>query len=530
MKSSTRKQLYAVCAIITILSFFLLLYFPIQPKGNILDEGWVIQNPDGETPIHFPYQQPVEGLETVVFTKTFSYTSGDALVLTWLKGQAAIVLLNGQMIFSMGNAAEPTANIWNSVFLVHLPEPINDQNVLEIHLTSASYPLNISIPPYIMSLEKAEKRVGLVDFLYNDVLLISIGSSLLIGIILIVLSMLLKKGWSPEVFLGLASILGAVECFDYIFRISTGSLAAFLIVKKILMIAGYLSALSFVAGTEKYYHGNLKISRYLAVPTLLSILMFAVARDLVGLTNMLGLLNIVLFIDLGIAVVLITKGGRGKDWLLIPAIWLVLSLMQMILIEVFELPWPYIMQQIILLSTVIFGFNLLVDFNRIYSEKLDLEKRIDLDSLTTAYNRNILSKTTPNQYDVLILMDLDNFKSYNDKYGHQSGDKLLIQFADIIKGNLRPHDVVVRYGGDEFLVLLSEIGIIDAEQVALRIRLQFEQLTKKDKLSVSYGIERIEQSLDSDFNKADRLMYAMKQAKYLQNKVKRKEQEKDEGH
>ena len=141
-----------------------------------------------------------------------------------------------------------------------------------------------------------------------------------------------------------------------------------------------------------------------------------------------------------------------------------------------------------------------------------------MDTLTTAYNRNILGKTASEQYDVLILMDLDNFKAYNDKHGHQQGDLILIKFTEIIKNNLRHEDLVVRYGGDEFLVLLSGINIPDAEQVALRIRRDLEEATRSDNLSVSYGIEKLEHSLDSDLDKADRLMYAMKQAKQIQLK------------
>jgi len=154
-----------------------------------------------------------------------------------------------------------------------------------------------------------------------------------------------------------------------------------------------------------------------------------------------------------------------------------------------------------------------------------LERRIVLDTLTTAYNRNILRKASTGQYDVLMLMDLDNFKAYNDKYGHQQGDQMLIRFTEIVKKNLRHNDLVVRYGGDEFLLLLSDISIIDAEQVALRIRRDLEDETPDDKLSVSYGIEKMEHTLDSDLIKADRLMYAMKQAKQIQLKNNLKKQD-----
>ena len=221
----------------------------------------------------------------------------------------------------------------------------------------------------------------------------------------------------------------------------------------------------------------------------------------------------VMLIDLIFAVFFIFKEAREKSWMVLPAIWLILGLLEILAVQIFKFPWPYVMAYITLLSTVLFGANLLIEFNHVFLEKADLEKRIDIDTLTTAYNRNVLGKACKNQYDVLILMDLDNFKSYNDRHGHQKGDRILIQFAEIVKSHLRPNDLVVRYGGDEFLVLLSDIGIIDAERVADRIRKEFEELTVDDQLSVSYGIEKIVQSIDSDLTKADRLMYAMKQAK-----------------
>lgn len=522
MKPFPRKLRYAVCAIAIFIVLFLVLYLPIQPQGQVLNSGWQILDQGSQKSVELPYQQPIQGLTTLVFKNQLTYSSGEALVLTGLKGQAVQVKLNGHIIFWLGDPSAPTANFWNKSFIIPLPEPDSAENDLEIWLTSASFPINISTPPYVMDLEVAAWRVAWIDFAYNDLLMISIGGALLIGLILILLSLIRKKGWSAEIYLGLASIFGALETFDYQFRVSTGSLETFLLVKKILMMAGYLAAFFFVAGMEKYFRNNLKISKYLAIPSAITVFLIAGQNDLVRLSNLLTPLNFVMLIDLMIALGFIIKGSRGHDWLIIPAVWLVAGFLQMLAVQIFNFSWPYVMSYIILLSTIVFGINLLIEFNQVFMEKEDLEKRIDIDTLTTAYNRNVLAKADQNQYDVLILMDLDNFKAYNDRHGHQKGDRILIQFAEIVKNNLRQNDLVVRYGGDEFLLLLSEISIIDAEQVALRIRNEFEELTVKDRLSVSYGIEKIEHSLNSDLKKADRLLYAMKHAKRMQNNIDKK--------
>jgi len=499
------------------LVFFFALYLPVQPSGQIIQSGWSVESEGKLIPIELPYQKSIQAVETVVFRNSIQYCDGQALVFSWPRGQAVAVTLNGETIFSMGDAAQPSANIWNKTFLIQLPAPEQEENELVLRLTSGSYPISLSIAPYILDLQRAQRRVALIDFLYQDLLLISMGSAFLTGFLLILMSMIQKKSWSAEFYLGLASLLGALEGFDYAVRVSSGSLASFLVLKKVLMIAGYLACLFFVAGLEQYYHGRLRFTHYLALPNLAAALLVAWQPDLIRLANLLPALNVILLAELIIAVVLIIAGKRGGRWLIIPAVWLLAGLLQMIIVQIFQIPWPYVMQNVLLASTVMFGINKLIEFNRIYSDKLDLERRIDLDVLTTAYNRNVLEKTIPEQYDVLILMDLDHFKAYNDCYGHLQGDKILVAFTKIIKKNLRAQDAVIRYGGDEFLVLLSEISLLDAEQVAQRIQHQFEEIADDEQLSVSYGIEKIEHSIDSDLNKADRLMYAMKHAKHLQS-------------
>lgn len=74
----------------------------------------------------------------------------------------------------------------------------------------------------------------------------------------------------------------------------------------------------------------------------------------------------------------------------------------------------------------------------------------------------------------LLMLDLDHFKQYNDKYGHLVGDRLLKDIAQIIKSAVREIDLVGRYGGEEFAILLPDTGISGAKLVAERIRAQIQ--------------------------------------------------------
>jgi diguanylate cyclase (GGDEF)-like protein len=110
----------------------------------------------------------------------------------------------------------------------------------------------------------------------------------------------------------------------------------------------------------------------------------------------------------------------------------------------------------------------------------------------------------------IILMDLDRFKQYNDSHGHNAGDEMLVAVAAIISRESRDEDLVVRYGGEEFLVVLPRTGTEQASSVAERIRRGVKAQTT---LSISAGIATYTLGLDFDTMtaQADRALYAAKE-------------------
>lgn len=112
-------------------------------------------------------------------------------------------------------------------------------------------------------------------------------------------------------------------------------------------------------------------------------------------------------------------------------------------------------------------------------KKSELERLATTDGLTGVLNRRHLDRRIATEFDryrryrhdlALVIIDLDNFKTINDSISHQAGDEVLRQVARILMGQIRHLDVVGRYGGDEFVVLLTETELDVAATVAERIR------------------------------------------------------------
>jgi diguanylate cyclase (GGDEF)-like protein len=119
-------------------------------------------------------------------------------------------------------------------------------------------------------------------------------------------------------------------------------------------------------------------------------------------------------------------------------------------------------------------------------QELEIERLAMTDALTGVYNRRTLfdlgekelsrARRTGASLSAIIL-DLDHFKRINDKYGHLGGDTVLLRFVEVVRGCLRTSDVLTRYGGEEFCILLPDVGIAGARVVGERIRAAIEAST-----------------------------------------------------
>jgi len=133
---------------------------------------------------------------------------------------------------------------------------------------------------------------------------------------------------------------------------------------------------------------------------------------------------------------------------------------------------------------------------------LQMEELANTDSLTGLYNRlyfqNRLSQelklAQENKFPLSVaILDIDNFKRFNDTYGHLFGDKVLKKLSELMRSSLRATDVIARFGGEEFIILFIRTGLKDAYKKAEKLRGKISSMTVTDmdasaSVTVSFGV------------------------------------------
>jgi diguanylate cyclase (GGDEF)-like protein len=223
-------------------------------------------------------------------------------------------------------------------------------------------------------------------------------------------------------------------------------------------------------------------------------------------------------------------------FLLIPQMWLThsesplrttlsLALMSFLIIlwmgalNLAEFVFVYQFAIAIVASTAYFGLAIPL----LASDNDQLRKRLMFDRLTGAITRDLmlfqaeqeLARTRRGAISCLAVVDLDSFKGINDRHGHTAGDRALMELAAIMRRQTRNADVVARYGGDEFVIILPDTSLQDARKrmASVREALRHSIAIEDETLTISVGLA---ESLPDDdftrwFERADALLLLAKQ-------------------
>ena len=169
--------------------------------------------------------------------------------------------------------------------------------------------------------------------------------------------------------------------------------------------------------------------------------------------------------------------------------------------------------------------------NKLKVQEKELKLLASTDPLTKLYNRRYFTEASEHILDLakrngkdlsIIMLDIDEFKKINDTYGHKIGDDTLVSFAETLKEHTRKSDVICRFGGEEFIILLPETDVNGATRIAQKIREVIEELIVKIdekielKFTVSIGLSQVnvekEETIEAAINRADEALYSAKKS------------------
>lgn len=150
---------------------------------------------------------------------------------------------------------------------------------------------------------------------------------------------------------------------------------------------------------------------------------------------------------------------------------------------------------------------------RLIYERNKLLEVANIDFLTGTYNRRILDSI--DKFSVVALCDIDDFKSINDTYGHDIGDRVLKVVSKILMDNSNNEGIICRYGGDEFLVIFKKCSLELVKEKMINVSIMLNNYFKYSKMNISFsvGISFYEsgKSLNETIKEADIALYDAKE-------------------
>ena len=167
----------------------------------------------------------------------------------------------------------------------------------------------------------------------------------------------------------------------------------------------------------------------------------------------------------------------------------------------------------------------LSDITMMKKLQTEIVNRASIDGLTQVYNRNkfdeiVTTEIQNSQNDArplsMAILDIDNFKIFNDTYGHLIGDEVLIQLAQTVDRSMREEDTFARWGGEEFVILFKDTSLTHAQSIAekLKEKIQANQHPKAGQITASFGLCQYKrgETLETLFKRCDDALYCAKKS------------------
>lgn len=458
--------------------------------------------------------------------------------LPYIDGNSIKVYFNNILIGGSGNLFSTNSLRWNrpELFLIP-PNLIKDTNTLSIEVNTENT-IGIFEPVFLGEFNHIKHRYYMLFFLNQILTNFNVTLFTIVGLLFLLIPLLIRENYHR-------AMIGGALIFYGIYNIDYGYIPflpiPYSLYKKIIISLLYLSVPFYALGFtyEFGFKGLFRKTSYLLLILNISLIfvLLSTPNNSVVVRETYLKLNFCVFL--------------GILWILLIFIKKVISSIEEKRFEVYlsyfliSLYFPYAFRDVYILVTnmthpllnqnilPIFLFanlmHVLDDFAIVYRKFLLERKKAALlelesmrDPLTGALNRRFILKIAeilPDNYAIAIL-DLDNFKYLNDLHGHLVGDCVLKSFAQEIRKYIRKDDHIVRYGGDEFILMLYKCNMEEARTILEKIHSSLSKYPIKCHnqivfVSFSYGLADKSQgnTLNDLIKVADKNLYETKKAK-----------------
>lgn len=418
------------------------------------------------------------------------------IVLPRIEAQGIELYVNWRREFKIGGP-ENNVKLRAKTFSIPVNLKAGD-NVIVLRIWTLSR-LSITVPVFIS--DNPTKYLIVSDALFCWFPGIMAASILMMGVLFLVVGHRLAIRRYFFSYMGLALLFIGIHLFHYTYIPCLSDIALYTFFNKLLLASLFIS-ISFYYPAMETLVGRLKTWRWVMIYGLIS------ASFIMFSPNLYKALRFSLWIIIPLFILLITYGFAKlihfrNFYFTVPTIILVIASLHSYTSYLFN----FNIQPIFVFGVSYKAYSFL-HFLITELEFLNREReKVYLDPLTGAFNRRKLRELTLENGDVIVFFDIDDLKEYNDKRGHDFGDMALIDFVKVVKRNIKGKDVLVRYGGDEFIVVMRDCKESDAREVASSIDKEYR---KEVGLGVSFGISLYKGDLFKAIKEADKKMYEMK--------------------
>jgi len=500
---------FAVSFLLFLLVFS--LFFSITKVNGFLIESWVLENERGE--IGSTFQRFSKEPFTVFLTARISrdevpFPGPLYLYIPQMYHSYLAVFADGVKIGSHGFVDKRSGYFWNWPLIFELPEKFSEIT-LEI---SGMYRVGTETGVYIVPSSETGKYMVL-SFMVRVLIPITIGLSLAIGTVMFLLSnSLSSKERRIYMYLGIASVLGAVWLFDLIDFSDMNSSLSLLLFRKATISSAYFAFFFLLLGFSGILSKERKgfVDWVILVLNLIASVVLWMAPDLITMERFISSIAFVLIVN---TIYLIFHLHRIQSRVLLGSVlFFIMCVLNDALVIIFPLKGMKLISNLGMVAMFIgFTYFLVTHYRDLLTKLTIVHTKSLIDPLTGAYNRGIFAEIQLNEGDTFVYIDIDDFKKINDTHGHDAGDEVLRNLVQIVKNHIRQSDAVVRMGGDEFLIILRGCSPEKAEEITRKILSDFEK--SRFHPTFSYGVHPFTGSLNETLAKVDELMYRMKEGR-----------------